>query len=62
MEALRFNALTTLLLPPAIIYAVTGYRCYLRAEFFRWPRPSDASIYAALAVVAVFTLLRNLPL
>lgn len=60
-EALRLNALTTILLPPTtIIYAVTCYRRLLRCQTFHWPQPPAAAIYSALAIAAIFTLARNL--
>lgn len=64
-EALRLNALTTLMLPPAAVYAVICYRrslrAYLRAEAFRWPQLPSTGIYAALAAATIFAVLRNLP-
>jgi hypothetical protein len=64
-EALRLNALTTLMLPPAAAYAVICYRrslrAYLRSEAFHWPQLPPRGIYAALAAAAIFAVLRNLP-
>jgi amino acid transporter len=60
-EALRLNALTTVMLPLAAAYAVIFYRRWLRREAFRWPRLPPASIYATVAVAVVFMVLRNLP-
>lgn len=62
MEALRLNALSMSMLPIAAGYAAVWYRRYLRREPFRWPQLPPATLYAALAVAALFTVLRNLPL
>lgn len=64
-EALRLNALATVMLAPASVYAGICYRrylLYLRGDAFRWPQLPDGGIYAALGVACVFALLRNLPL
>jgi hypothetical protein len=60
-EAIHFNALTTLLLPFAAAYGVLCYRRFLQHKALRWPQPPPTVIYAALALIAVFTVLRNLP-
>jgi hypothetical protein len=60
-EAIHFNALTTLLLPFAAAYGVLCYRRFLQHKALRWPQPPPTVIYAALALTAVFTVLRNLP-
>lgn len=62
MEAMRLNALSMSSLPVAAGYAMVCYRRYLRREPFRWPQLPPATLYAALAVAALFTVLRNLPL
>lgn len=62
MEALRLNALSMSLLPIAAGYAAACYWRYLRREPFRWPQLPPAALYTALAVAALFTVLRNLPL
>jgi hypothetical protein len=61
-EALRLNALTVLLAPLAASYGIACYRRFLRHKPLRWPQPRSFSIYAALAVITVFTVIRNLPL
>jgi hypothetical protein len=65
-EALRLNALTTLMLPPAAAYAVICYRrslrAYLRSEALHWPQIPPPGIYAALAIATIFAVLRNLPI
>jgi hypothetical protein len=61
-EALRFNALITLMLPWAMSYGVVCYRRFLRDEDFCWPRLPSATIYAVTTVAVVFAILRNLPL
>jgi hypothetical protein len=60
-EALHLNALFTLMLPPAMLYATICYRRYLRREPLCWPQIPPAGIYAWLAVAAIFSVLRNLP-
>ncbi len=61
IEAIHFNALITLLLPFVAAYGVLCYRRFLRRKALRWPQPPPAVIYGALALTAVFTVLRNLP-
>jgi Protein of unknown function (DUF2752) len=60
-EALRLNALVTLMLPLAIGYGFVCYWRFLERRPLRWPPTPPAAIYTAIAVAAVFTLLRNLP-
>ena len=62
MEALRLNALSILMLPIAAGYSAVWYRRYLRREPFRWPQLPPATLYTALAVAALFAVLRNFPL
>lgn len=58
-EALRLNALTTLLTPVALIYGAAGYwRIFARAPL-RWPQPPPAAIYLTLATTVLFTIARN---
>jgi hypothetical protein len=52
IEALRLNALTTLSLPFAL-----GWFLFARKSL---PQPSPATLYAAFALIAAFTLVRNL--
>lgn len=59
-EALRLNALTTLMVPIALMYAGMYYRRVLSREPVALLQPSPATIYATLAVAAVFTIGRNL--
>jgi hypothetical protein len=59
-EALRFNALTVLLLPAAIGYAVASYARLLTHKSFQWPQPRQSAIYTTLAAAIVFTVVRNL--
>ncbi len=61
-EAMHFNALATLLLPFVAVYGILCYRRFLQHKTHRWPQPSSTVIYAGLAVAAVFTVIRNLPL
>ncbi len=60
-EALHHNALVTLLLPIAFLYAVLCYLRFLQHKAHRWPQLPPAAIHAALATAAIFTVLRNLP-
>ena len=61
-EALRFNALVTLVLPFAGGYGVVVYWRWLRGEALRWPHLPRVAVYVGLLVAAVFTVQRNLPL
>ncbi|HMG03578.1 MAG TPA: DUF2752 domain-containing protein [Edaphobacter sp.] len=56
-EALRFNALTTLLTPVALLWALLSY--LLRR---RLTQPPPAAIYTLLACALLFTVARNLPI
>jgi hypothetical protein len=60
LEAIRLNALTMSLLPPAAIYAVLSYCRFLQRKTFRLHLPS-AVVYASAAVAAAFMIVRNLP-
>jgi hypothetical protein len=61
-EAMNLNALVTPLLPFAATYGILCYSRLLQRKPLRWPQPPPAVLYAALSVVAVFTVIRNLPL
>jgi Protein of unknown function (DUF2752) len=60
-EALHFNALVTLLLPIAFFYGFLCYLRFLQRRPHHWPQLTPAAIHAALAIAAIFTVLRNLP-
>lgn len=62
LEALRLNALTTLLAPFAAIYAADCYRRFLQRKPFHWPQSSPAGIHVVLAVAVIFSIIRNLHL
>jgi hypothetical protein len=62
IEAMNLNALITLLLPFAAAYGILCYYRLLQRKALRLPQPPPAVLYAALALAAVFTLIRNLPL
>ncbi|OJV43824.1 MAG: hypothetical protein BGO25_11765 [Acidobacteriales bacterium 59-55] len=60
LEALRLNAFTTLLMPPAAIYAALCYRRFLERKPFHLPRLPQPAIYATLAAAILFAFVRNL--
>ncbi len=60
-EAMNLNALVTLLLPFAAAYGIFCYCRLLQRKAILWPQPRPTVIYAALAVAAIFTAIRNLP-
>lgn len=59
-EALRFNALTTLLMPFASIYAAVCYYRFVQREPIQLPRPPHSAVYVTLALAAIFSIVRNL--
>ncbi len=61
LEALRLNALTTLLLPIAIFYATRSYIHLLRNQTIHLPQPATLTLQLTCAITLVFTILRNLP-
>ena len=61
-EALRFNALTTLMLPIVIAYAIRSYRHFLNREPMHWPQLPSSLLYAVAAIAVIFSIGRNLPL
>ena len=61
IEALRLNALTTVMLVPGFVYAAICYRRYIGTVPFRWPQIPSVSIYATLAAAILFMIFRNLP-
>jgi hypothetical protein len=58
-EALRSNALVTLMLPLAVGYGCLLYWRFLRRQSIPWPHLPSAAIYVGLIVAAVFTVQRN---
>ena len=62
VEALLLNALITLLLPFAAAYGILCYNLFLQRKPLRWPHASPLAMHAAVALTAVFTVVRNLPL
>jgi Protein of unknown function (DUF2752) len=60
-EAMKLNALVTLLLPFAAGYGIFCYCRLLQCKTIRWPQLPPALIYSALIMGAVFTVIRNLP-
>lgn len=61
-EALHLNALTTLLMPFAAMYAALCYRRFLRWEPIRVPQLPRSAVYTALGVAVLFAIVRNLGL
>ena len=59
-QALHANALTTLMLPFAGVYAATCYWRYLRHQPLRLPQLPAKTTYAGIAIALGFTILRNL--
>ncbi len=60
IEAMKFNALITLLLPFAAAYGIVCYIRLLQRKPIRWPQPPPAVLYAAFVITVVFTVIRNL--
>jgi hypothetical protein len=60
-EAMRLNALVTLLLPFVAAWGIVCYRRVLQRKPIRWAQPPPAVLYAAFTLAAVFTVIRNLP-
>jgi hypothetical protein len=59
-DALRLNALTTLLLPIAILYSARYYPRLVHQGLANWPQPDSRVVYATLTVAILFTIVRNL--
>jgi hypothetical protein len=60
-EAMRFNALTTLLLPFAFAYGIFSYRDFLQRKPIRSLQLPSFATYSAIGVAVAFTVFRNLP-
>jgi hypothetical protein len=60
-EAIRFNALVTLILPLAVGYGIGCYRRFLQHKPLGLPQMNPSAIYAGLTIAAIFTVQRNLP-
>lgn len=58
-EALRLNALTTALLPVALLYIGSSL---WRQSPIRWPQLNNKILYALFTLTILFTLARNLPI
>jgi hypothetical protein len=59
-EALRWNALTTVLALPAVGYAGICYRRFLARRPLCFAQPPAAVVYVGLAVAVLFAVARNL--
>jgi hypothetical protein len=58
-EAIRLNALFTLLFPFAGVYSFVAYYRFLRRETLSLPQAPHAAIYGILALATAFMVLRN---
>jgi Protein of unknown function (DUF2752) len=61
VEAMRFNALTTLLLPFAFGYGILCYIDYLKRKPVRSLQLPSVATYSVIAIAVVFMVVRNLP-
>lgn len=59
-EALRLNALTTLLAPFVAAYVAVCYYRFVQREPIQLPRLPRSALYATLALAAIFSIVRNL--
>jgi hypothetical protein len=59
LQALHYNALVVLLLPPVVYVLVKTYVRVLRAESFEWPEISPVGIKLVLVAGFLFAILRN---
>lgn len=59
-EALRLNALTTLLTPFAAMYAAVCYRRFLQCESLQLPQLPRPAVYTSLVAAVLFAIVRNL--
>lgn len=59
-EALRLNALTTLLTPFAAMYAAVCYRRFLQCEPLQLPQLPRPAVYTSLVAAVLFAIVRNL--
>jgi hypothetical protein len=60
IEAVRFNALTTLMAPVAAGYTARAYLRHLKGEALHLRQLPAIAIYSALALTGAFTIVRNL--
>ncbi len=61
VEALRLNSLfVAVVLPAVVAWGLLVYVRAVRGEAFRWPQVPKAGLYAGVAVVAAFMVVRNL--
>ena len=61
-EAMRYNALITLLVPIAASLGLRWYLSFARREADTCPRIPQTALYVTLAAASIFAVLRNLPL
>jgi Protein of unknown function (DUF2752) len=59
VEALHWNAVTTLLLPLAVIFFGKSYARAVRDEKFAWPEVTATWLTVVLVIAAGFTVGRN---
>ena len=62
IDALRFNPLTILIAPVALLYIADHLRRQCKAETTAWPYPPAYAIYGLLAITTLFGIFRNLSL
>jgi hypothetical protein len=62
VDAMNLNALVTLLLPFAAAYGILCYSRLLQRKAICCLQPPPVATYAALVLIAVFAVMRNLPL
>lgn len=60
-EAFHWNAMFVVLLPFVAAFSGLSYWRALQEAEFHWPRVPDSTLKLVLMVVAVFTVVRNLP-
>ena len=60
MEAMQYNPLFVALLPLLVAFAAVTYWTAIARNETRWPRIPTPMLSALLAIIAVFTIVRNL--
>jgi hypothetical protein len=60
-NAIRWNAMLVVLLPPAAAYTAVAYARAAAGRQHPWPPLPNGVMWTLLAGVCIFTLLRNIP-